>query len=189
MRYDAIVIGASAGGVEAIKIILEDLPIDYPIPIIIVLHMGIDFKTSIVEYFNDQFNLEVKCALEMKKVSKGVWIAPQDYHLFIENSGTFSISHGEKELYSRPSIDLLFKSAAEVYKNKLVGILLTGTNNDGTNGLKIIKKFKGFTIVQNPKMAYEPKMPQSAIDNLEVDGIKTLQEIKYLLKELAEHGY
>jgi len=112
-----------------------------------------------------------------------VYIAPANYHLMIENNKTFSLTIDEYVNFARPSIDVLFESAADAYKNKLIGIVLTGSNNDGAKGIKRVKEYGGLAIVQDPETAESPTMPASAIAAVQPDYILSLEKIvQFLIK-------
>jgi two-component system chemotaxis response regulator CheB len=185
MHYEAIVIGVSSGGMNVLKIISSALPIDFKIPIIIVQHVGAHSENQWIQLLNEKSNLHIKEADEKEKIEKGtIYIAPPNYHLLIEKDKTFSITIDERVNFARPSIDVLFESAAEAYRNKLIGIVLTGSNNDGTVGITRIKECGGLAIIQDPKTAESPYMPQSAIDTIEADYILSIENIVALLIEL-----
>ena len=149
--YKAIVIGTSYGGLEALKLILPKLKEDFPLPLIIVLHIGDHSNDTFINHMNAACALEVKEAEGNEPILPGViYFAPPNYHLQIESNFTFSLSTAEKVNFSRPSIDVLFESAAWVYAKYLIGVILTGANSDGARGLKIIKDSGGKTIIQNP---------------------------------------
>ncbi|MFE3868849.1 chemotaxis protein CheB [Flavobacterium sp. LS2P90] len=187
MHYEAIVIGVSSGGMNALKIISLALPIDFKIPIIIVQHVGAHSDSLWIPLLNEKSNLHIKEADEKEKIEKGtIYIAPPNYHLLIENDKTFSLTIDERVNFARPSIDVLFESAAEVYRKKLIGIVLTGANNDGTNGIIRIKECDGLTIIQDPKTAEAPYMPKSAIDAIEADYILALEDIVELLIKIDD---
>jgi two-component system, chemotaxis family, protein-glutamate methylesterase/glutaminase len=182
MNYEAIVIGVSSGGLKAMKVIFSILPKDFSTPIIIVQHISAQSDNQWIRLLNDQSNLLIKEADEKEKIEHGsVYIAPPNYHLIIEMDKTFSLTINERVNFARPSIDVLFESAAEVYKNKLIGVILTGSNNDGTLGLKRIQECGGMTIVQNPETAESSCMPASAIAAIKPDYILPLKEITALL--------
>jgi len=177
-KHKAIVIGASAGGLSALSILFEKLPPDYPLPIIVVQHRVKDQKSLLEEVLQPKCAIKIKQADEKEKIENSiVYIAPPDYHLLIEKDLTFSLSCDQVVSYSRPSIDVLFESAAMAYKDLLIGIILTGANSDGAAGLQTIKKFGGLTIAQSPQEASFPRMPNSAIDNGGAMLILTLKEI------------
>jgi len=186
-HFKCIVIGVSAGGMDALSKILTILPADFPLPIIVVQHLDPhSIDCYFAQYFNERCPLEVREAIEREPVMMGnVYFAPSNYHLLIENDKTFSLSADEKVNYSRPSIDILFESAAETYGPTLIGIILTGASRDGAKGLRIIKDNGGLTIVQDRKTAESNLMPLSAIGASQVDHILPLQDIPDLLQELV----
>jgi two-component system, chemotaxis family, protein-glutamate methylesterase/glutaminase len=189
MRYNAVVIGASSGGIDAIINILMSLKEGFPVPIVIVQHLSPKSDGYIIEYLNKLSRINVKEAEEKEGILQGnVYIAPPNYHLLIERDRTLSLTVEPKVNYSRPAIDVLFESAADAYNNKLIGIILTGANSDGSKGLKRIKELGGITIVQDPKNAEVDTMPMAAIDVTEVDYILPLNEIGNKLVELIGDG-
>jgi two-component system chemotaxis response regulator CheB len=182
MHYEAIVIGVSSGGLNAMKIMFSFLPKDFNTPIIIVQHVSPHSDNLWIEILNDQSNLIIKEADEKENIEKGkVYIAPSNYHLMIEKDKTFSLTIDERVNFARPSIDVLFESAADAYKSKLIGVVLTGSNHDGAKGLKRIKKYGGLTIVQNPETAESAFMPAAAIAFTLPDYILPLEKIIKLL--------
>jgi len=186
-RYEAIVIGTSQGGMTALTQLLPVLPQDYPIPVIVVQHVHPSQGEFLTEYYDERCALTVKEADEKESIQSGyIYFAPPDYHLLIEKNKSFSLSIDNKVNYARPSIDVLFESAADTYSSDLVGIILTGANNDGAHGLDKIKQKGGLTIVQDPETAESSSMPQAAIDVVEADYVMSLEEIKNLLIELGE---
>lgn len=186
MKYEAVVIGTSAGGLYALTTILEVLPPNYPLPIIIVQHRSKEERTLLEEVLSQKCKIKISQADEKQKIEKGiVYFAPPDYHLLIEQNRTFSLSSDARVNYSRPSIDVLFESAAFAYKNKLLAIILTGANHDGAAGIKTIKSFGGNTIAQDPLNAMFPAMPKAAIDTGSVQQILPLAEISTFLLNLA----
>lgn len=187
MRYKAIVIGTSYGGLEALKNILPSLREDFPVPVIVVLHIGDNNNDIFVNYMNSICTLQVKEAESNEKIMAGfIYFAPPNYHLLIESDFTFSLTIDKKHNYSRPSIDILFESAAWAYTNSLIGVVLTGANSDGAVGLKRIKDFGGMSIVQSPESALSPAMPQAAIKLAKPEFKLKLEDIAGKLIELAE---
>jgi len=185
MNYEAIVIGTSSGGMNALKFLFSSLPVDFSIPIIIVQHISPRSDNQWIKLLNINSKLYLKEADEKEKIEHGkVYIAPPNYHLMIERNKTFSLTIDERVNYSRPSIDVLFESAAEAYKNKLIGVILTGSNNDGTKGIKRIKEYGGLTIAQDPETAESAYMPASAIAAIQPDYILALENIIELLIKL-----
>ena len=182
MNYEAIVIGVSSGGMNAMKVMFSLLPKDFHTPIIIVQHISPRSDNQWIKLLNDKSNLHIKEADEKEKIEPGnIYISPPNYHLMIERDKTLSLTIDERVNFARPSIDVLFESAAETYKDKLIGVILTGSNNDGTKGIKRIKECGGLAIVQNPETAESSYMPASAIAAIKPDYILSLEEITNLL--------
>jgi len=186
--YRAIVIGASAGGMKALQIILKSLPEDYSLPIMIVQHMHPESDEYMTKILNDECLLTVKQADEKECVKPGtVYFAPPNYHLLVEADKTLSLTVNERVCFARPSIDVLFETAADAYGDTLIGIILTGGNYDGSRGLKQVKEVGGLTIVQDPKSAEAESMPREAIAAARVDYILPLRKIGPFLVELAKN--
>ena len=180
--YDAIVIGASAGGFAALAEILPRLPAALPLAVVVVQHLHPDGGEYMVEFLGRRCALPVKEAEDKEPVLPGViYVAAAQYHLLIERDLTFSLSADEKVHYSRPSIDVLFESAAAAYGPKLIGVVLTGANDDGAAGLAAIKTGGGLTIVQDPATAEVSFMPQAALAGTAVDHVLDLAAIGRLL--------
>jgi two-component system chemotaxis response regulator CheB len=181
-----IVIGGSAGCIDALLAILPALPHDFAVPLLVVIHRSPMKESPLAEVFQRHCKLKVKEAEEKEPILPGnVYLAPADYHLLIEESKTFSLDYSEKVNYSRPSIDITFEQAAIAYKEQLIGILLTGANTDGAKGLLTILENGGFTIVQNPITAAVPTMPKAAITLSDKHEIIKLEEIAdFLMKRL-----
>lgn len=180
--YDAIVIGASAGGFAALSHLLPRLPQSLPQTVVVVQHLHPEGGEYMVEFLDQHSSLPVKEAEDKEQLMPGVvYIAPAQYHLLIERDRTFSLSIDDKVNYSRPSIDVLFESAAQVYGPRLIGLILTGANADGAAGLAQIKARGGLTVVQDPGTAEVSYMPQAAIDASQVDHILDLAGIAKLL--------
>jgi len=181
-KIKAVVVGASAGGLYALKKLLPALPAAFPCPVLVVQHMSPQSDNYMTRMLNDLSPLTIKEADEKEPIMPGtVYIAPPDYHLLVEADFTLSLSMEEKVNYSRPSIDVLFETAADVYGSHLMGIILTGANADGANGLLAVKKKGGFTIVQHPDDAESPAMPKAAIERVKPHKILTLNEIIVIL--------
>lgn len=174
----AIVIGASAGGLQALSTLFSLLPIDLKVPLVIVQHMHWSENDGWISVFEPGCPLVVKEAEDKEEICAAtVYFAPPDYHLLIERDGTFALSVDEKVNYSRPSVDVLFESAAHVYHSQLLAIVLTGANNDGAEGIRVVKKCGGTTIAQDPATAPFAAMPQAAIDTGAIDKVFSLEEI------------
>ncbi len=175
---DLIVIGASAGGVEALGQLLSALPSGFVIPILIVLHVPPQGPHALVSIFSRKCNCYAKEAEDKEAIEPGIiYIAPADYHLLVEPDHTLSLSRDEALHYSRPSIDMLFESAALSYRERVLSILLTGANTDGAKGMKQIQECGGLAWVQDPAEATSPTMPQAALKLIDPDRVMTLEEI------------
>lgn len=183
--YDAVVIGASAGGVEALGVLLPALPREFDLPVVIVLHLSADRPSLLSEIFEKRCALPVIEASDKEPLKGGaIYFAPPDYHLMIELDKTCALSQDLPVHYSRPSIDVLFESAATAYGARVLGILLTGANSDGGRGLKAIETAGGGGWVQTPDSAYASAMPRSAID-LGAGQIMSLEQMAQRLRALA----
>ncbi|HZE85404.1 MAG TPA: chemotaxis protein CheB [Puia sp.] len=188
LKIEAVVVGVSAGGLMALSGILTELPAAFPLPIIVVQHRSKDERTVLEDVLRSKCKIRVKQADEKEKIEGGmVYIAPAGYHLLIEANRSFSLSCDAPVNFSRPSIDVLFESAAEVYETKLIGVILTGANKDGAAGMQAIKRRGGITIAQNPASALFPAMPRAAIDTGCVYYILKLEEIKNFLLEIGKN--
>ena len=187
MKYEAIVMGVSAGGMSALTTVLSRLPDDFALPIIIVQHMDPNSRGYLPDHLDQNCSIQVKEAEEKENIMSGVaYIAPPNYHLLLEEDRTLSLSVDDAVNYSRPSIDVMFESAADVYRRKLVGVVLTGANSDGSKGLKKIQEMGGLAVVQDPTTAQVDYMPKAAIASTKVDHILPLEEIASLLTELSK---
>jgi len=161
----AIVIGASAGAISALTVLLPSLPADFALPVLIVLHLPPDKRSEVAGLFAAQCRLKVKDAEDKEPIRAGVvYFAPPDHHLLVEPDLCTSLSRDEAVLYSRPSIDVLFASAADAYGDGLLGIVLTGANSDGAEGLREVIAAGGTGVVQDPSTAEASAMPQAALD-------------------------
>jgi two-component system chemotaxis response regulator CheB len=180
------VIGCSAGSSNVLESIVINLPQDFSIPIIIVRHISPERQSlSYAELLSQKFDKKVEEPMDKSKIEKGtIYVAPPGYHLLVEKEGYFSLSLEDKVLYCRPSIDLLFESAAHAFGPNLSGIILSGANSDGSLGLSKIKEFGGVTIAQNPDSALFPLMPKSAIQFGIIDYIMNVDEIFNYLKKI-----
>lgn len=182
-----MVIGASAGGSQALAQIFPCLPGDYPWPVIVVQHLH-PLQDGAPSLFARRH-----CALAFKEVDDKdairpgwVFFAPPNYHLLVEDEHTFALSIDARVHYTRPSIDVLFESAADAYGPALVGVVLSGANDDGAAGLYAIKRRGGLTIAQDPASAEAPHMPQAAITAARPDHILPPPEIGALLARLPK---
>jgi len=163
-RAEAIVIGASAGAIQALSRILPALPADYPIPVLVVVHVPADRSDLLAPLLQARCRVVVKEAEDKEPILPGVvYFGPSDYHLLVDMSHTISLSADEPVLYSRPSIDVLFESAADAYGSGLVGVILTGANEDGAAGLRAVAAAGGAVLVEYPETAFAPTMPAAAL--------------------------
>ncbi|WP_112803957.1 chemotaxis protein CheB [Rhizobium sp. SYY.PMSO] len=182
---EAIVIGASAGAVEALSVILPALPADYRLPIVVVVHVPADKRSIMADLFQAKCELAV-CEAEDKQPLFGgtVYFAPPDYHLLIETGKSLSLSSDEPVLFSRPSIDVLFETAADAFGETLIAIVLTGANGDGAKGLQAVVEAGGVALVQDPINAFASIMPETAIQMSPRARVMSLGEIAQYLKEV-----
>lgn len=185
----AVVIGTSWGGVEALSTILKDLPQSFPVPIIVIQHQHPNSSDILSSILRNRTEMRVKEADEKEFIAAGtVYIAPANYHLFIELDHSISLSNDAPINYSRPSIDLTFESAADVFGRALIGVILTGANEDGANGMRLLKKLGGITVVQEPATAKMDTMPRAAMNATEIDHVVSLENIAPLLSELVSRN-
>jgi two-component system chemotaxis response regulator CheB len=176
-----IAIGCSLGGMHALQEIFAALPADFCVPIVVAQHRHRRSNEGLPAYFRRIATLPVVDAEDKQWVKPGhIYLAPADYHLLVEK-GELSLSVDEAVRYSRPSIDVLFESAADAYGPSLIGVVLTGANEDGARGAKRIKQRGGMVVVQDPATAEAPTMPKAAIDAAQVDQILRLDEIASFL--------
>ncbi len=185
-RWNAVAIGASAGGGGALRTILSLLPGDYALPILIAQHLHPDDNGGFAENLARDVSLPVTSACDKQVIQAGhIYVAPANYHMLVERNGYIALTTDEKVNWSRPSIDVLFESAAYAWREKLIALILSGANSDGTEGLRTIKKLGGIALAQDPGTTEYPAMPWSAINAGVVDEILTLHEIGQRLTELV----
>lgn len=179
----AVVIGSSAGALEALSVILPCLPPEFPFPIFIVVHVPAGKQSVLADIFSAKCALRVVEAEDKEPVEAGsVYFAPPDYHMLIEDEHTIALSNEEEVLFSRPAIDVSFESAADIWEDRLIGIVLTGANHDGAKGLRAIVRAGGTAIVQDPDGAYARAMPEAAIAACPTAQVLSLPDIAtYLL--------
>jgi two-component system, chemotaxis family, protein-glutamate methylesterase/glutaminase len=185
-RVEAVVIGASVGGIGALRTVLPALPAGTPFPVVIVVHVHRQSDTPLVGIFSTISAVAVREALDKEPVEGGtVWFAPADYHLLVEADRTFSLSIEGLVNYSRPAIDPLFESAAVAYGPSLVGIVLTGGSPDGARGAAAIRDAGGVLVVQDPSGAEGPTMPLAALARVRPDAVGGIEEIANMLRAAA----
>ena len=183
-KYQLLVIGGSAGSLEVIMQLLPGLDRRNGLAVVIVLHRKSN-ESVLVDLLSDITLWTVKEVEEKDSIEPGViYLAPADYHLLIEKDRTFSLDFSEKVNYSRPSIDVTFESAADVFGPALVCLLLSGANADGAAGMRFAKKMGGLALVQDPQDAAVSYMPQQAIDSMKVDRIVKSTEMAVLINRL-----
>jgi two-component system chemotaxis response regulator CheB len=188
-RYELIAIGCSMGGMAALEKIFGMLPADFPVPIVVAQHRYRTSGEALPGFLRRHSQLEVVDAIDKQWLRRGhVYLAPADYHLLVDRGGELSLSVDAAVAYSRPSIDVLFESAADAYGGATVGVVLTGANADGARGAKRIKERGGFVVVQDPKTAESPDMPSAAIAATRVDRILPLDRIGPFLVELCRNS-
>jgi two-component system chemotaxis response regulator CheB len=186
-RAEAVAVGASAGALEALSAILPGLPADYPLPVFVVVHLPPDRDSLMARLLQDSSRIKVREAEDKEAIEPGtVYLAPPDYHLLIEPDRRLSLSGEEPVLFSRPSIDVMFETAAEAYGPGLVGVVLTGANSDGARGLRAIRAAGGTVLVQRPDAATSSAMPRAALDACPEALALTLQEIAEHLRGMVE---
>ncbi|WP_274630983.1 chemotaxis protein CheB [Arvimicrobium flavum] len=182
---EAVVIGASAGALDALSIILPALPADFRLPILVVVHVPPDRRSIMADLFRSKCQLLVREAEDKEPIRGGtIYFAPPDYHLLVEVDRSLSLSSDEPVLFSRPSIDVLFESAADAYGVGLIAIVLTGANQDGANGLRAVGEAGGTAIVQNPDDAFASAMPEAARNMCPSARVLSLEAIAQYLKEV-----
>jgi two-component system chemotaxis response regulator CheB len=184
-EIEAVVIGASAGGIQALSVVLPALPPDLRAAVFIVLHLPRDRPSVLADIFGRKCPLPVREAQDKESVAAGtVYFAPTNYHMLVDSGPQLSLSADDPVHHSRPSVDVLFESAAEIYKERLLGIILSGANEDGASGLAAVHDAGGVTVVQQPDTAAAPHMAISALRLRPADWVLPLAEIANLLRTL-----
>jgi two-component system chemotaxis response regulator CheB len=187
-QFDLVVVGTSLGGLNALRKLLAGLPKHFPTPVAVVQHRHKASNEGLALILQRDAKLRVIEAEDRQPIEPGrVYLAPADYHLMVER-GTFTLSVDAAELYSRPSIDVLFESAADAYGEGVIGVVMTGANSDGARGAGQIKKRGGMVVVQDPATAEAPAMPQATVDAVHVDQILPLDEIAPFLLMQCKPG-
>lgn len=185
-RHEAVVIGCSAGGLQALGVLLARLDPALAVPVILVCHTGATDVALLCELLARSATLPVEEAREREPPRAGVvHVAPSGYHLYVERSRRFALSIDPKVCYCRPAIDVLFHSAADCWRGQLVGVVLTGANDDGAQGLKAVRGHGGVGIVQEPAEAEVATMPEAAIRVAGADHVQTLPDIADTINRLC----
>lgn len=181
----AVAIGASAGGVQALSVLLPALPADAQVAVFVVLHLPRDRPSLLVDVFAPKCALQVREAQDKEPIASGtIYFAPPNYHLLVDQGPQLALSADDLVHHSRPSIDVLFDSAAEIYREHLLGIILTGANEDGAAGLAAVHEAGGLTVVQEPESAQSSVMIRSALERGPHSRVLTLEGIAQLLSGL-----
>ena len=184
--HDIIVVGASAGGVEALGELVSRLPADLPAAVFVVLHIPAYGVSVLPGILSRRGPLPAAHPNDGETIRHGcIYVAPPDHHLLVEKDGTVRLTRGPHENGHRPAVDTLFRSAARTYGPRVIGVVLTGTLDDGTAGLQAIKRRGGLAVVQDPEEALFASMPRSAIESVPVDTVALLAEIGPILDRLA----
>lgn len=176
--YEAIVIGGSSGAIDALNVLLPSLPGGLRAAVIVLLHLPRDRRSLLVDIFRARCALPLQEADDQQPIQPGhVYFAPPDYHLLIDSGPRLALSIDAPVMFSRPSIDVLFESAADAFGERLIGVLLSGANDDGAQGLAAIRAAGGYTLVQAPASAAMPTMPEAALSRAQGHHVLTPQAI------------
>ena len=182
----AVVVGASAGGMSALGALFGQLAEGFALPLLVTKHIGPNDDTNMLRVLSRQSKLPVKVANDKCHILRGtIYLAPPGYHMLVEENGLITLNLEAPVAFSRPSIDVLFQSAARVYGPTLVAVVLTGANGDGADGIRTVKAFGGTTIVQSPANARMQTMPMASLETGCIDYSKTLDEITVYLGKLG----
>ena len=186
MKFEIVVVGTSTGGLKALQTLLSGLPAEFSLPIVIAQHRGKDLESGLCEYLGECSSLPVIEPDDKDPLLGGhVYLAPRNYHLLIENR-SFALSTAQSVRFARPSIDVLFETAADAFQTRAIGVILTGANSDGARGLATIKARGGLTIVEDPASAAARELPDAAIAQATPDRILALDRIAPCLITLTE---
>jgi len=184
-EFEIVVVGTSIGGLKALQVLLSGLPEGFPLPVVIVQHRG-NSEIGLCGFLSRTSPLPISEPEDKEPIFPGrAYLAPRDYHLLVAN-GSFVLSTDSPVAFARPSIDVLFESAADEYQERTIGVILTGANQDGARGLAAIKMRHGLTVVEDPQSAACRELPDAAIAATQVDRILPLQEIGSYLGHLSE---
>src|SRR5436190_7735727 len=185
-QRDIVVMGASAGGVETLAELVSGLPEEFPAAIFVVLHLLPTAHSVLPEILDRSGTLPAAAAVDDEDIDRGrIYVAPPDRHLLL-GPGRVSLTRGPRENGHRPAVDPLFRSAARAYRQRVIAVVLSGSLDDGTAGLRLVKRMGGTTVAQDPDDALYPSMPASAIANNSVDCVAPLAEMAGLLSRLVD---
>jgi two-component system chemotaxis response regulator CheB len=183
--YRAIMIGGSAGSFQVVVKILNSLPLEFPMPVFLCLHRLKHVRSGFVEALSIKSRIPVVEPFDKETIKPGrAYLAPANYHMYIELGNKIALSTEDPVNHSRPSIDLSFYTAAMAYREKLIGIILSGANRDGASGLKRVKEQGGFCIVQDPDECEVRTMTEASLQATEVDYVFTTEQIIQFLKKI-----
>jgi|HubBroStandDraft_1064217.scaffolds.fasta_scaffold158165_2 two-component system chemotaxis response regulator CheB len=183
-RDRLLVIGGSAGSLQVILSVLTVIGEGFPVPVLIILHRNVGFESMLGDLFSSRTRLPVKEVEEKDPLLTGtVYLCPADYHVLLENDHSFSLDYSERVHFSRPSIDVTLRSAADVYGDGLLALLLSGGNADGVEGMQYVRERGGVTVVQDPLTAEVPYMPQQAIMRAPPDYILPTNDIPGFIRD------
>jgi two-component system chemotaxis response regulator CheB len=181
-----LVIGGSAGSLQVVLAVLAAIGDDFPLPVLIVLHRNGGFESSLEDLFSSRTRLPIREVEEKDQLRAGtIYLCPADYHVLLEKDHSFSLDYSERVHFSRPSIDVTFRSAADIFGPGVIGLLLSGGNADGAEGMQYVQQRGGVTIVQDPATADVPYMPQQVISRMKVDFILPTDEIPGFVHQLG----
>jgi two-component system chemotaxis response regulator CheB len=185
MKPDRLLaIGGSAGSLQVILAVLSAIGEGFPMPVLVILHRNVGFESALEELIYARTRLPIKEVEEKEQLLNGtVYLCPADYHVLLEHDGSFSLDYSERVHFSRPSIDVTFQSAADVFGEGLLALLLSGGNADGADGMYYVSALGGVTIVQDPSTAEVPYMPQQAIMRMRPDHILPTDEIPGFIRD------
>ena len=184
-EFEIVVVGTSIGGLNALQTLLSGLPDGFPVPVVIAQHRGKNSESGLCEFLGRNSRIPISEPEDKEGIFAGrAYLAPRDYHLLVED-GSFALSTDPPVSFARPSIDMLFESAANEYRERAIGVVLTGANRDGAHGLAAIKLRGGLTLVEDPASAACREMPDAAIAATQVDRILPLQDIASCLERLS----
>jgi two-component system chemotaxis response regulator CheB len=184
-----VVVGGSAGGLSALLAVLEPIPADFPLPILVALHLHKTDGGRFAEHLAARAAIAVSEACDKEVIEPAhLYVAPADYHLLVERGGSIALSIDPKVNWSRPSIDVTFESAARAWADAVIGVILSGANDDGARGMKVIADLGGACIAQDPDTADSPVMPRSAIELARIETVLPPAGIGELLLRLGRAG-
>lgn len=187
-KKEIIIFGGSAGSIDVLMRILPFIPKDFPLPIVVVVHRKLTVENLLEGLFQSRCDINIVEVEDKMPMKAGfVYLAPAGYHLLIEKDHTFSLDYSEKVNYSRPNIDVAMQSIVDVFHEKVIGILLTGANDDGAKGMKYIKDAGGLTITQSAESSSMHTMPEAAENIMKPDQILSPEEILKFIISISEN--